>query len=105
MENVKSCSLAELENMEQETYQLLDIRSMEAFDHGHLKDALNIPANELIERKDELQTEKKIVHFFIDCMKRHFNLLIRTIFGNYFYMLKKIIIFVVIITYIILKKE
>mgnify|MGYP000225983235 CR=1 FL=1 len=59
MENVKSCSLAELENMEQETYQLLDIRSMEAFDHGHLKDALNIPANELIERKDELQTEKK----------------------------------------------
>ena len=43
MENVKSCSLAELENMEQETYQLLDIRSMEAFDHGHLKDALNIP--------------------------------------------------------------
>ena len=48
MENVKSCSLAELENMEQETYQLLDIRSMEAFDHGHLKDALNIPANELI---------------------------------------------------------
>ena len=56
MENVKSCSLAELENMEQETYQLLDIRSMEAFDHGHLKDALNIPANELIERKDELQT-------------------------------------------------
>ena len=61
MENVKSCSLAELENMEQETYQLLDIRSMEAFDHGHLKDALNIPANELIERKDELQTEKKII--------------------------------------------
>ena len=61
MENVKSCSLAELENMEQETYQLLDIRSMEAFDHGHLKDALNIPANELIERKDELQTEKKIL--------------------------------------------
>lgn len=48
MENVKSCSLAELENMEQETYQLLDIRSMEAFDHGHLKDALNIPANELL---------------------------------------------------------
>ena len=47
--------------MEQETYQLLDIRSMEAFDHGHLKDALNIPANELIERKDELQTEKKII--------------------------------------------
>ena len=34
MENVKSCSLAELENMEQETYQLLDIRSMEAFDHA-----------------------------------------------------------------------
>ena len=61
MENVKSCSLAELENMEQETYQLLDIRSMEAFDHGHLKGALNIPANELIERKDELQTEKKII--------------------------------------------
>ena len=63
MENVKSCSLAELENMEQETYQLLDIRSMEAFDHGHLKDALNIPANELIERKDELQIENCCLYF------------------------------------------
>ena len=48
MENVKSCSLAELENMEQETYLLMVIRTIEAFDNGHLKDALNIPANELI---------------------------------------------------------
>ena len=46
--------------MEQETYQLLDIRSMEALIMA-FKDALNIPANELIERKDELQTEKKII--------------------------------------------
>ena len=61
MENTKSCSLTELENMEQETYQLLDIRSVEAFDHGHLKDALNIPADELIDRKEELPTDKKII--------------------------------------------
>ncbi len=61
MENTKSCSLTELENMEQETYQLLDIRSIEAFDHGHLKDALNIPADELIDRKEELPTDKKII--------------------------------------------
>ena len=47
--------------MEQETYQLLDIRSVEAFDHGHLKDALNIPADELIDRKEELPTDKKII--------------------------------------------
>ena len=61
MENTKSCSLTELENMEQETYQLLDIRSVEAFYHGHFKDALNIPADELIDRKEELPTDKKII--------------------------------------------
>ena len=61
MENVKSCSLTELENMQKEIYQLLDIRSVEAFDHGHLKDALNIPSDELIDRKEELPADKKII--------------------------------------------
>lgn len=35
---------------------------MEAFDHGHLKDALNIPANELLSEKTSFRQKKRSLY-------------------------------------------
>ncbi len=44
---------------------ILDVRSIDEFDSGHIKNAVNIPVNELHERIQELKTYKEkdvIVH-------------------------------------------
>lgn len=46
-----------------EEYILVDVRTNEEFDHGHLKGAVNIPLDSLRERIGELDPNKKIVEY------------------------------------------
>ena len=56
----------ELKKWDTDSYIALDIRDSSSFGYGHLPNAVNIPADELTDRLDELDKNKKIVVY---CMK------------------------------------
>lgn len=53
----------DIENLEREEYQLLDVRTDEEFENGHLEGALNIPVDSLRDRLGELDKSKTIVEY------------------------------------------
>lgn len=57
--NFETISLQELyERMEEENTTVLDVRTKEEFESGHVPLALNIPVQELEERLDELSKDQ-----------------------------------------------
>ena len=44
-----------------EYFNVLDVRTKEEFDNGHIKNAIHIPYDEVIKRKDEIPLDKPLV--------------------------------------------
>jgi len=53
----------DIENYSSEEYMLLDVRTDEEFENGHLEGAVNIPVDSLRERFNELDKNKTIVEY------------------------------------------
>ena len=53
----------EVAKLEQEDYILVDVRTEEEFENGHVEGALNLPVDSLRERLSELDPGKKIVEY------------------------------------------
>ena len=53
----------DIESYSSEEYLLLDVRTEEEFNNGHLEGALNIPVDNLRDRLSELDKNKKIVEY------------------------------------------
>lgn len=58
---MKEITYQELQNMLKPAYQLVDIRDHTAVNYGMIPGAVHIPAEELKERKEELDTNRKII--------------------------------------------
>ena len=44
-----------------EYFNVLDVRTKEEFDSGHIKNAIHIPYDKVVERKDEISLDKPLV--------------------------------------------
>lgn len=53
----------EVEGMNKEDYTLVDVRSKEEYDNGHIEGAINIPVDSLRERLSELDPNKTVVEY------------------------------------------
>jgi NADPH-dependent 2,4-dienoyl-CoA reductase/sulfur reductase-like enzyme/peroxiredoxin family protein/TusA-related sulfurtransferase/rhodanese-related sulfurtransferase len=53
----------EVEGMNKEDYTLVDVRSRDEYDNGHIEGAINIPVDSLRERLSELDPNKTVVEY------------------------------------------
>lgn len=58
---MREITYQELETLLKPSYQLVDIRDLTAVNYGMIPGAIHIPLEELMERKDELDTGKQII--------------------------------------------
>ncbi|MDF2951368.1 MAG: NAD(FAD)-dependent dehydrogenase [Anaerocolumna sp.] len=54
---------SEVEKLNKEEYTLVDVRSAEEYMNGHVEGAINIPVDEIRDRLNELDKNKKIVEY------------------------------------------
>lgn len=54
---------SEVEKLNKEEYTLVDVRSAEEYINGHVEGAINIPVDEIRDRLNELDKNKKIVEY------------------------------------------
>ena len=65
--NLKTITPIELKKIENDVF-ILDVRNKEAYRHGHIANAINIPLDELREHLDELPKDQTI---YVNCVVGH----------------------------------
>lgn len=60
-EDVKMLHWEELDKLKQDDYVIVDVRTKEEFEEGHLEGALHIPVDSLRQRLEEIPQDKKVI--------------------------------------------